>query len=171
MKKLLLSTISVLVLLISCQSKSEKDAHSSGRSVSLQVKVGENNNGEYTITYQDAIKENWETRLAQKGKKADLKDFTIIKGVTEGDSAEPYYLLSANNADKKLRVAALLRLEGKTFHFITNQDQHNSNFYSLIICEGSCETGCMPTVSSYGGTKYINCSSCADCRKNETEIR
>lgn len=171
MKKLLFSSISVLVLLLSCQSKSEKDAQSSHGNDNLQVMVGTNNNGEYIVTYQDAIKHDWESRLAEKGKTVILVDFKIVKGVTEGDSAEPYYLLSANNANNKIRVAALLKLHNKNFYFISNKDPHNSDFYSITICEGSCEAGCMPIVSNYGGAKFINCSSCADCRKNETEIR
>lgn len=170
MKKIL-GIITALVLIASCQSKPEDDAENLTRKISHKVEdqVGLNNNGEFVVTNREAIQDDWEFRLSDKGKTVKLQDFKIVKGVTEGDAAETYYLLQANNADNSIKTAALLKFEGEKFYI--ESPEHSEDSYFLLICESNCESGCNPMVKKYNGTKYLNCSSCTGCRKIDTEIR
>lgn len=162
--------ITLLVLIASCQSKTEDDAEAKTHTISHKVEdqVGVIDNGHFIVTHQEAIQKDWEYRLAYKNKTTKLKDFKIVKGVTEGDAAETYYLLCATSEDSNIKTAALLKTENGKFYFEFPQNSEHS--YHMIICEGNCESGCIPIVKMYNNTKYLNCSSCSDCWKSDAKI-
>ena len=168
MKKRLSGIFVLLVLVVAaCNSRQEEPV--AVHKDYMHDAVGMVKSGAYHITNLEVIKTDWKAKLLKASKGAKLVDFRIEKGVTTGDKSEDYYILIARSADKKLKAASLLELKGDNFYLqVNNTSAHGS--YGNIVCVGDCIHGCDPTVSSYDGTKYLNCSPCADCVKNESEM-
>lgn len=172
MKKVFFSAFAAFVLLIAaCNSKPEKTTEISTDIDYLKLQVGHNKDGALAVTNLEIIKKEWEKRVSEGQKTISLKDFKIVEGMTIGDSSQTYYILVASSVDGKIKTASLLTLKDDTFYFDTREDIDGSDFYSNIVCEGSCNEGCDPIVTSYNGRRYLNCSQCEDCVKKEVEIR
>ena len=135
----------------------------------LETAVGEIYNGTITITNLDIIKDRWQTALHYQGRPVVLENFTIIKGVAEGDAPQDYYLLLATTKDKRLKTASLLTLKGSKFYF-EKQEGAVGEVSLNILCSGECGEGCDPVVKINTGLKYLNCSHCLDCTKSEKGI-
>jgi len=168
MKKVFFSVFAVFVLFIAaCTSKSEK---TTGQSY-LELQVGSKDEGSLTVTNLKVIKKEWEKRVREESRSVTLTNFRIIKGTTSGEAVHPYYMLIANSADGKLKIASLLVSKGDGLYFDTYEDEGHTMFYSSIMCEGNCEDGCDPQVTFSNGRKFLNCSQCPDCVKKEAEMR
>ena len=173
MKKAFFSAFAALMLLLvtACTSKTEKTSETISEQNYEEFEVGYKKEGSFKISNLDLVKKEWENRLQSDGRAISLKNFRIVEGTTAGDSAQLYYILVANSADGKIKTASLLNLKDTVFYFETYRDQDNSTFYSNIICEGDCTEGCDPIVTISNGKRYLNCSQCPNCLKNEGEIR
>ncbi|AWH84990.1 hypothetical protein HYN59_07565 [Flavobacterium album] len=148
--------------MLSC--KKEGGTQNAG-SIYPEQAVGMDNNGKYTIADEKALATAWEAKVEGKAK---LTAFEIVKGTTEGDVAEDFYMLVARTEDGTAKVASLLELRGNKFYF-GSEDHKGSESYLLVICRGECDGGCLPAVRKKDGVKHLICSSCADCEKNEIE--
>lgn len=120
--------------------------------------------GEIRLLDEAELQKSWEKRL--EGMK--LTAFEVIKGKTEGEDGEDYYMVLARTEDG-IKVAALLEMRGDKFYFDAS-GQKDSESYLLVVCKGECDQGCLPAVKLAEGAKRIICSSCADCSKNEVEV-
>ena len=170
MRKAILYFFTILiVLLASCNSKSET-SEAEKISSYLTDPVGTQNDALYTIINLKAIKKEWEARLDRDYSGIALQDFRIIKGRTEGEAPQDYYILTARSADYKIITASLLTLKDSKFYF-EGQHDNNSVVYPHIVCESSCNEGCEPVVKFQNGIRYLNCSPCLDCVKKESEMR
>lgn len=171
MKTAHIGIIAVFVLLLTaCNSKSDNTSATLNDNDYFQVEIGKNENGRFTITQLEPIKQDWESRLNNNGNRLTLTEFKIVKAYTTDESPVEYYLLIANSKDGRLRTASLLNLKGNSF-FIDTRKDNGALSYSNIVCEGNCNEGCLPVVSIHNGTRYLNCSQCVECVKKETEIR
>lgn len=94
--------------------------------------------------------------------------FEVIKGKTEDDAAEDYYMVLART-EEGIKVAALLEMKGDKFYFDT-AGQENAESYLLVVCKGACAQGCLPVVKLDNGILRIVCSACTDCSKKEVEV-
>ncbi len=153
----------LVFLLISC--KKEADTADPGNTYPKQA-VGTVNNGAYTITKPDEIKKSWETYLGGTFK---LAGFEIVKGKTEGDAVEDFYMIVARTEDGAAKVASLLELKSDKF-YLGSVDNEGPGAYRLVVCKGECDNGCLPVVMIRNGAENLICSSCADCEKNEIGV-
>lgn len=171
MRKYFLGAV-FLILAFSCKNNTEKDA-ATGDTYPL-IAVGTNYNGDYEVNDPDALKKQWEAKLAEDSSfdksKIDLQGFEIIKGKTEGDAAEDFYMLVARSADGITKVAALLELKDKDFYFEKQKGPNGKYVYFNIVCTGQCDKGCLPVVKLINGKKYLQCTDCLDCVKTENEM-
>lgn len=156
----------VFLALVVLSCKKETAAAGSG-SIYPEEAVGSNHNGTYTIADEKALAAAWEASVDGPEK---LTAFEIVKGTTEGDVAEDFYMLVARTQDGTAKVASLLQLKGDKFYF-GSEDHDGSESYLLVICKGECDGGCLPVARKKDGVKHLICSSCADCEKNEKEAR
>lgn len=157
-----LFTVLLIFILISC--KKEGSADISG-SVPPGQAVASNEKGVLTVLDEDKIAKSWEGKMDGSIK---LTAFEVVKGKTEGDKEEEFYMLVARTNDGAAMVASLLELRGNQFYFLSDKD---SESYVLVICKGECDGGCMPVAKNANGITRLICSSCADCEKNEIGVR
>lgn len=132
--------------------------------------VGINKSGKYELTNIEAIKEQWETALGESGFYGKLEHFSILKGITQGDAKEDYYILIAKTGKGEVKTAAMLYLEDNNF-FLEKQQGPESLVYVKITCKGECAEGCDPVVQVNNGSRFLVCSPCIDCVKSEKEMR
>ncbi len=165
MKNHLLIVLSVL-LFMSCKNEVGSDSESYPRAV-----VGINNNGVYEISDLPLIKKNWESQLDDSDGKITLEAFEIVKGTTEGESVEDFYMLIARSNDGTLKSSALLELRDGKFYFEKQSRPNSNDVFLNVVCKGNCEQGCFPSVKVVNGGRQLFCSNCPDCMKVENEMQ
>lgn len=132
--------------------------------------VGIDNNGKYELADIDGIKAQWDIALGESGLYDKLEHFSIIKGTTQGDTQEEYYILLARTGKGEVKTAAMLYLEDNNF-YLEKQQGPESLVYLKITCKGTCAEGCNPVVQVNSGNRFLVCSPCIDCVKSEKEMR
>lgn len=153
----------MLTLLPACKGSNDSAAGATGG------KVGTILNGETEIIDAESIKINWENVVKKANPDVELLGFEIIKGVTGGESQEDYYMMLARTDDGHLKAAALLEPADNALYYAYTS--HSDGVVPLTICQGPCDTGCVPEVIVKGGVKMISCTACVDCTKKEMEMR
>ncbi|MGQ2982757.1 hypothetical protein [Flavobacterium sp.] len=148
--------------LISCKQGSGTDI--TGNADPEQA-VAVNKNGVLSMVDEASIASSWESNM---GDGSRLTAFEVVKGKTEGDTQEEFYMLVARTDKGTAMVASLLELKEDKFYFSSGKD---TGSYVLVICKGECEGGCLPVAKNANGTTRLICSSCADCEKNEIGVR
>jgi len=151
-----------VIVLISCKKGSGTD--STGTTDPGQA-VAVNKNGVLSVVDEDKIASSWEANMNNGSR---LTAFEVVKGKTEGDKEEEFYMLIARTDSGTAMVASLLELKEDKFYFSTGKD---TGSYVLVVCKGECEGGCLPVAKNANGITRLICSSCADCEKNEIGIR
>lgn len=165
MKNHLLIVLSVM-LFVSCKNGGETGNESYPRAV-----VGINNNGVYEISDLPLIKKNWESQIDDSEGKITLEAFEIVKGTTEGESVEDFYILIARSDDGTLKSSALLELRDNKFYFEKQSRPNSDDVFLNIVCKGNCDQGCFPAVKVVNGGRQLVCSNCPDCMKVENEMQ
>ena len=165
MMKCIIASVFMMFLFVSC--KGEKEQNASHPDMGLVVGKLENNNFELMNT--KLIEKEWSERISPKGESISFKGFEIIKGQTQGDSKDDFYMLYARTDDGITRAAALLTLVDGEFYFQKNETETGS-IYTVIQCNGECSKGCLPIVIEKNGSKYLSCSPCDNCLKTEKSI-
>ena len=158
MKKYLKALL-LLLLLQSCKKTAEQPVVAYP-----DIVVGTLQNGSYTVTNVKEIQQEWEKAILHTGtgiKK--LESFTIVKGKTQGDAVNDFYMLSARTTDGKTTMAALLVQKEHNFYF----DKINP---VSVICTGECTNGCLPAALLKNGTVYLICGACASCVKTDVSL-
>lgn len=158
-----LFAVMFVLLLLSC--KKETTAENPG-SIYPEQAIGAIQNGAYTIANPDELAKSW---AAKADEISGLTGFEIVKGKTEGDATEDFYMLVATTKDGTAKVASLLELRENKFYF-GSTGHNDSESYVLIICKGQCDTGCLPVARIKRGMKSLICSFCVDCIKVEKGI-
>lgn len=157
----------ILILLVATACK--KDA-APVAVIGSEQPVGINNNGKFELTEIETIKEQWETVLGESGFYGKLENFSILKGTTQGDAQEDYYILIAKTGKGEVKTAAMLYLEDNNF-YLEKQQGPETLVYVKITCKGTCNEGCDPVVQVNNGNRFLVCSPCIDCVKSEKEMR
>lgn len=159
MKKLFVLLIFFFIAL-SCN-----DVKKSAGTNYLKEVVGKIDGEKLIVTNAEAIKAAW---LSSGSASDELHTFEIIKGITQGDTGEEYYLLLSKNEEGDIKTGAMLILKEGKFYF---EEPAEISAYIKITCSGKCTDGCNPAVKISEGNKYLVCSQCADCVKVESEMR
>jgi hypothetical protein len=163
MKKALLIVLFVL-LAIACKKEATLAVTGS------EQPVGINNDGKFELTEIETLKEQWQLALGESGFHGRLENFSILKGTTQGDAREDYYILIARTGKGEVKTAAMLYLEDNNF-YLEKQQGPETLVYVKIACKGLCGEGCDPVVQVNNGSRFLVCSPCIDCVKSEKEMR
>jgi len=158
--------IVALFLLIMTSCKNEKATGRVGSSYP-ENPVGSNKDGAYTLEDPKGLAKEWQTNI---GGDIKLTGFEIIKSHVEGNPDKEFYMVMARTEDANTTAAALVRLKGDKFYF-GREEKSNSDSYVIITCKGDCASGCLPVMMTNNGSDYLVCSPCADCAKDEKEVR
>ncbi|RWX03688.1 lipoprotein [Flavobacterium cerinum] len=170
MKKYI-SGLFLLLILTACNTKNDGNEKKTDTDYFEDV-AGTAQNGKYTVLNPDILKIKWETNLKKELmplNDVELTDFEIIKGKTEGDAVEDYYMIISKTANEFTKVAALLELKDGTFYF-KRREGGSVKSYQTIICRGKIQTACKPAVRINEGLMDLVCSSNVDCEKIDCEI-
>lgn len=132
--------------------------------------VGIINKGKFEVAEIKAIREQWQIVLGESGFYGKLENFSILKGITQGDTQEDYYILVAKTGKGEVKTAAMLYLEDNNF-YLEKQQGPETLVYVKITCKGTCVEGCDPVVQVNNGNRFLVCSPCIDCVKSEKEMR
>lgn len=166
MMKCIIASFLMVFLFVSCNGdKKQKDEHPED----MGLVVGKVEGNTFELMNTKRIEKEWSERVSPKGELITFKGFEIIKGKTQGDSKDDFYMLYARTDDGATRVAALLTLLDGEFYFQKNETDTGS-IYTVIQCNGDCAEGCLPIVIDKNGNKHLSCSPCDNCLKTEKSI-
>ncbi|WP_294822740.1 hypothetical protein [uncultured Flavobacterium sp.] len=154
----------VLFAFIVLSCKKEGSSQATVGSIYPEEAVATTKNGVLTLLNEAVLSDSWEKRMDG----VDLVGFEVVKGRTEGDAAEDFYMVVART-EEGVMVASLLEMRDNQFYFDT-AGHEKAESYLLVVCKGACAEGCLPVVRITNGIKRIICSSCVDCAKNEVEV-
>lgn len=170
MKKYI-SGLFLLLVFTACNTKNDGNDKKTEAEY-FEDAAGTAKNGKYTVLSPDVLKIKWETNLKKElapVNDVELTGFEIIKGKTEGETTEDYYMLISKTADEFTKVAAVLELKDDKFYF-KMREGGNVKSYQTIICRGKNQVACKPVVRVSEGLRDLVCSSNVDCEKIDCEI-
>lgn len=123
--------------------------------------IGVQENGEFHINDQDALKATWEKTLLEQGYDVTLERFDFVPGDVIGDGASNMILM-ASNAEGTVKIATAITLGDE----VNNKRPVISN-RGTVTCSG-CSAGCSPTEHAEYGWICSPCVTSGGCTKTET---